>query len=74
MLTHPFPSHLLLAHPGPSTLALEGASNALPLAFFGQQPIKRNERNDMVSFQSSATDAGEVALLLPGPQISLCIH
>ena len=33
--------------------------------------MKRNERSDMVPFQSAATDAGEVALLLPGPQLTL---
>lgn len=40
-------------------------------AFFGRQLMKRNEKSDMVP---SVTDAGEVTLLLPGPQISLCIH
>ena len=39
--------------------------------FFGRQLMKRSEKSDMVP---SVTDAGEVALLLPGPQISLCIH
>ena len=61
----------VLAHPGPSTLAFEGASNALPLSCFRLQLMKRNERSDMVPFQSAATDAGEVALLLPGPQLTL---